>query len=110
MLRLLGRQRPRLGGPRRSPTLISPSTAPGNQQSAAASWSCRNRTARSRQTSCPWSIRTEYVIDHRSDPKTLGQARKSTDANRITPIIALRLAKMRAPSSGLLLSLDQYKH
>ena len=50
----------------------------------------------SRQTSCPWSIRSETLSTTASDPNRLVRSRNSTDANRLTPCILLRVS---APGS-----------
>src|SRR5260370_40469065 len=86
----------------RSPTWISPSE--GSRKPAIS----RNVVVLpqpegpSRQTNCPWSIRSETLSTTASDPNRLVRPRKSTDANHIPPYIA--------PLCRPYLSLDQYKH
>src|SRR5260370_8908780 len=112
MLRCSGGSVRALEETRRSPTLISPSDGSRKPAISRSVVVLPQPDGPSRQTSCPWSIRSETLSTTASDPKRLVRPCKSTDANHITPHIRVfTFFGIRARRCRLLyLSLDQYKH
>src|SRR5438445_3925010 len=94
----------------RSPTWISPSEGSRKPAISRSVVVLPQPDGPSRQTSCPWSIRSETLSTTASDPKRLVRPRKSTDANHITPHLRVLYLNTPAPLSAAYLSLDQYKH
>src|SRR3954463_7299986 len=87
---------------RRSPTLISPSDGSRKPAISRKVVVLPQPDGPSRQTSCPWSIRSETLSTTASSPKRFVRPRNSTDANHILPVLA--------PLSAGYLSLARYKH
>src|SRR3954469_23370896 len=70
----------------RSPTRISPPVGSRKPAISRSVVVLPQPEGPSRQTSCPWSIRNETSSTTASAPNRLVRPRKSTDANRITPM------------------------
>src|SRR3981189_2699571 len=87
----------------RSPTLISPSDGSRKPAISRSVVVLPQPEGPSRQTSCPWSIRSDTLSTTASAPNRLVRPRNSTDANQLPPDAAPLAA-------AAYLSLDQYKH
>src|SRR5882757_7046314 len=72
----------------RSPTWISPAVGSRKPAISRSVVVLPQPDGPNRQTSCPWSIRSETSSTTASDPNRLVRPRNSTDANHITPHIA----------------------
>src|SRR6201995_3014222 len=85
----------------RSPTWISPSVGSRKPAISRSVVVLPQPEGPSRQTNCPWSIRSETLSTTASDPKRFLTPRNSTDANHFTPYAI-------APFSASYLSSYQY--
>src|SRR5882757_8003998 len=85
----------------RSPTWISPAVGSRKPAISRKVVVLPQPEGPSRQTSCPWSIRSETLSTTASSKKRLVRPRSSTDANQVPPIALQRRCRLVA---------GQYKH
>src|SRR6266481_9625857 len=71
----------------RSPTWISPSDGSRKPAISRSVVVLPQPEGPNRQTSWPWSIRSETLSTTASDPNRLVKPRKSTDANQLPPLL-----------------------